>query len=697
MRGAIREDDGAGIAQRFIKNPEDDPFPPLMNRFCNHFLDPVTSRPTYGRAYSGFCFGETPRFDSAQWSLGSLDPFSALPPEYSSRRNHYSVLDAREAMWRALTLTDKSGNPLGRQVGPYTFTHEEMRRFYWATTFRALGNVMHAIQDMGQPQHVRNEGHGVMNTGYEKYVDARARRASEYVFDGLQLISTKGQLPELPYNNAYPIPRFTRYSDYWSTRLGPNGDTRYAGLADYSNRGFFTVESNIGNSSYELPAPSPNSYGRMRDSSGNFGIAATYLMGAVPDDLTNSLDPISMSTEGVFVGLVPGLPSFKRQYTLTKRNYDDRVNLLIPRAVAYSAGFVDFFFRGSMQITLPDDGVYAAMDQLQFSPTDSASGFTKVKLKLANTTPPIGTGPGSAQDMTGGRLVAVAKFRRMKTTYSTDLSGDCGTAGRVLADCRGATEDIVVSSGVTLPDGSPVTSASLVSGAAPQEFHFTFSEAIPLNVTDLYLQVVYRGALGSEADAVVVTTKNVPEPTYLTVYNLTDSVGCFNGSWVALNSDGTVPAAIETAIRDAGFNPANLGPQAWERSSVAFKPPFAYPLSDYSPLASTFNIPAGGYYRLAVLTEDTREHAFDVQLYQFFPPGPLGTANNSIEYETGVPTSMTTPLKQVRGTNASFLRFGYRFVGAHCHDKPDPPIGAQGANGGAYPLPVQKAVGNIAF
>lgn len=35
---------------------------------------------------------------------------------------------------------------------------------------------------------------------------------------------------------------------------------------------------------------------------------------------------------------------------------------LAPRAVAYSAGLIDYFFRGRMEIAPPDDDVYAILD-----------------------------------------------------------------------------------------------------------------------------------------------------------------------------------------------------------------------------------------------------------------------------------------------------------------------------------------------
>jgi hypothetical protein len=408
------------------------------------------------------------------------------------------------------------------------------------------------------------------------------------------------------------------------------------------------------------------------------------------DELNPSINDlnVALTSKSILDEFLVG-QSKAETYHLVRENYDEQAKLLIPRAVAYSAGIIDYFFRGSMQISLPDDGVYAVMDQSQFTPVNSSSGFTKVKLKLANTTPAIGTGQGSAQDMTGGQLVAVAKFRRAKATYSTDLSGDCGAPNQSFPACRGDVEDIVTS--------VAISSVNLPAGGAPQEFQFTFSEAIPLNVTDLYLQVVYRGPLGSEADAVAVTTKNIPEPTFLSVFNLTDSVACYKGSWVKLNADGSVPAETAARIVADGYNPASLAPQTFTRSSVTFKGPFTYPLSANGPLATVTNIGPGSFYRLAVLTDDQKSFDYDIQEYEFYTERPLTTAENSIDYDTGTPNTMSSILTKIRDANTFVYRFGYRFLGANCANTPNPPLDAAAAGGGTFATPTLVPVNTIAF
>lgn len=252
MRGVIREDDGGFIAGTAKGEPLDDPRG-NVNRFCNHFLDPILTHGNSGRGFSGFCFFDTNApLDAAQWALGSLSPFDGQPFENAARRNHFTVLDARDMMWRAVTLKDKTGN----SVPTNGFTPEKISKVYWASTFRALGDVVHTLQDQANPQHSRNEGHGGANKGYEEYINARALQTTKYEIDDRTFTLKPGQLPDLIYG-GYPIPRFNRYSDFWSTRINRGS---VLGLSDYSNRGFFTFTKNFGNTEYAEPSNSLGDY-----------------------------------------------------------------------------------------------------------------------------------------------------------------------------------------------------------------------------------------------------------------------------------------------------------------------------------------------------------------------------------------------------------------------------------------------------
>lgn len=243
MRGAIREDDAKGES-----NPQDDPYYPNLKRPLHHFFDPVLNRPLTATGLSSL---DSDVHKAPDWAVGSRDAFNIPNAQEYARRNHFTVFDAREAMYRALTGRDGQGNVVAAT--------EAERNKYWATTFRALGDVVHLVQDMGQPQHTRNDPHAGKFFGligghasvYEKYIEARATGANSYRIDG----TPASQLPPLNFD-GYPIPTFPKYSDYWSIGSGTNG----RGLADYSNRGFFSAGTNLGSNIYSSPANNAANY-----------------------------------------------------------------------------------------------------------------------------------------------------------------------------------------------------------------------------------------------------------------------------------------------------------------------------------------------------------------------------------------------------------------------------------------------------
>jgi hypothetical protein len=107
MRGAIREDDGASTYPSYILYADSDPYGISggRNRYCNHFLDPITrngySPPLSDPLSLVFC---PSNYSAPNWALGTSDAFAANPTADSGFRNHFSIFNAREAMWRALTL-----------------------------------------------------------------------------------------------------------------------------------------------------------------------------------------------------------------------------------------------------------------------------------------------------------------------------------------------------------------------------------------------------------------------------------------------------------------------------------------------------------------------------------------------------------------------------------------------------------------
>jgi hypothetical protein len=117
--------------------------------------------------------------------------------------------------------------------------------------------------------------------------------------------------------------------------------------------------------------------------------------------------------------------------------------------------------------------------------------------------------------MGAGTLAAVIQFHRNTCYTDPALAGDPGGSAFTGNNCRSAHEEIVVSDPVALQK---------LDYDEEKTFRFKFRKPIPINASDVVLQVVFRGKLGEELDAVAVETKDISEPNHLAVANSTDAV-----------------------------------------------------------------------------------------------------------------------------------------------------------------------------
>ena len=617
MFGAIREDD----------NPNETPPTPQdveggIRRPLHHFFDPYMNRPL---VVPGLSEVDNDVRKNVDWGLGVKDSFTDPNAQESPRRNHFTVFDAREAMFRALTLMTASGNDyVGISEGADPALKQQWRQAYWATTFRALGDVLHLNQDMAQPQHTRNEAHSgtycpgsrVCLTGhtsvYEKYINARALR--QETFDSLSPFHEPVAISplDLPLI-GYPIPAFASYSNYWSTAPGDK-QFQGSGLADYSNRGFFTAAKNFGNTEYLSPSSNPfdyvieSAFASKWDGSSFSDAMPTYVYyGNVHDSFQNKdIVHVPLTTYSFWDQFIKR-SSGKRDYSLTRVNYDAMANLLIPRAVAYSAGLINYFFRGRIDIAPPYEGVFAVADH------SKSNGFTTLRANVKNLTPAFSEPDGSrlSQTMHDGTFFAVLRYHKDKK-YVDGLDTIVGispcTNSAVLdpadpgasTQCRDGSEEIIVS--------KPLTGVSLGDEQTAVKFDFS-SMPIPFGMTDVVLQVVYRGPMGNETDAVAVGTLDISEPTYFTYQNDTDYIRL--GSEVhtrdEINADSSLLDLVwPQYCVDRGQSPAKL------RDGCLLAEPIdlAVSFSDLVyPLATVTQLPVRRLFRLVYLS--SADEAFD--------------------------------------------------------------------------------------
>ncbi len=594
IRGAVREDDLGSKSH-----------PP-------HWCDIEFSNATMGEQYRVFRHFYDPAFNrgvftfqkSIDWGLGYVDalPLNDIPTEDAGRENGFTYVDARNAYWWALTA--QSPKPESMTSTTIRAADAERRLYLWATTFRALGNVIHLLQDAGQPQHTRNDAHSPLHSdersAFEGYTNVRMlQEKGSHIGVNAQMRAFLGGSDatlDAPPAGNYPAVEFATPVRFFTTRRDNVLFDQRSGLADYSNRGFFTGGTLPG-SDYAMPPQDVTSAGYTVAERDCLGIAAGIVVGAVtckhylravPDPVaptySDTLPPgfsppsVPIAAESIWKELVPHgeVPPqvvASMRTTLGPEQMNAIGNLAIPRAIGYSAGFINFFFRGRLQISAPPGGVFAAADQgtphtiSDGIPIETAAnrvfGFKALRLRVQNATHEdmdrngflreSGTGHAVKQSLgsrTGSpdaKLVAIARYHR-SGCYRPDLSGEMSylptTSGTpsffVPSGCDNVAErtrpiEISVSApkmidatgGVSVVSGACSNINKGPSGGAcassPALLEFDFSaDPIPINASDLFIQVAYRGAIGDELDGIAVGSFDVREPSFMTVANSAD-------------------------------------------------------------------------------------------------------------------------------------------------------------------------------
>ncbi len=707
MRGVLREDDLTSLAYGTIARsgcgkPDPDRYDQANGdvihgvRVLNHFYDPVHDLPLSAGAACGFApSGQC--LKSVDWALGYVDSFATAPVVDTLRRNHFTYADARENMWRALTGERNRSAPLYTVALRATDAQERLYR--WATTFRSLGDTIHLLQDGASPQHVRNDPHSGTNSAeqqaFEGYTNARVLRqtvakTNEYV-QGFFAHPGDQSLPGIELGN-YPVPMFATPVRFYTTRLKADGasvppDNRY-GMMDYANRGFFTGGTRPGLAAGNFLQPpttldASNGYTTVQTpcelgANGPYqvrSVMCTHLMHTVSDSVASYADqlppgfskpPLVMEGAFKFASSSFGVQHTGVFYAIGLAELQTMANLAVPRAIGYSAGLINYFFRGQLTVSAPADKTVGVLNQgaqhtmnaqgypcVGTATTDGCAifGFQYIRVNVLNSTAQItesgtaavipqnlsATAVGDVNDTNfhGPYLIAVAKYHR-NTCYKPDLSGQrvqsyapllmqsiadpvC-TAGQVV---RTAYQEVSVSKSI-------VATAAALNGTSATEFKFDFTaDPIPVNATDLFIQVVYRGpmgdvALGQEPDAIAVGNMDVREPTFIAFWDNTDYF--WNGSWIGQYStyphesvrdfwvcgSGAPPKLIFEYIGAVG-SPAMLDPfdgsgsPGQVRLGIIYPPPVgasqfvargtpvAYPTGMETPIPvrSTFN--AGGF------------------------------------------------------------------------------------------------------
>jgi hypothetical protein len=436
--GAIRED--AGLRVR------------------NHFHNP---RLPWNQAGMGLPFTES----SIVWAQN--------PNQLSFDKRSWN--DARNYYFQALTETPKS----------------ERKRLY-AETFRTLGHQIHHVQDAATPSHTRNDWHlsfewlfGLPDPDEFHYWGESV--AGQGVINSSQpapfntgLVNQSGANPNAPV----PIARIidSTDGDIGTLALTPGISM---GLAEYSSANFFSDDT-INSPNFLSPRadqvevkteadlstpPRQRPYVYFKPSVGD----TSYPLALASAMFPYVIDPLATPTENGLDNKV-----FK--------GYGEK---LFPRAISYSAGLIDYFFRGKIDATPWSPGFV----NVPWGAQSSSIVVENISVKFDGTNEQAGNGT-----------------MRLVLNYVTRMGGAA----------KGP--DIVVS--------QPVS----VSGISSQQTLVFPFDSLPFPLTSPALSgshiyqygglLVYKGATDQESEAVVVDGYCIDPDTgskYLRTYQLEHS------------------------------------------------------------------------------------------------------------------------------------------------------------------------------
>jgi hypothetical protein len=508
-------------------------------RVANHFYNPLNN--------SGLVY-RTTGYPSPDWALEDRADFSLQKSSYH---------DARDFFWIGLT----ADNDVNRQT-------------FIAATFRSIGQIIHLIQDAAQPQHTRNDPHagvacmaslGLFGPAsvYEKYVDNMAR-AEVLKFSG------------------YPVVQAAQPRHYWDTEFGE-------GIAEFTNRNFISTGTNFSGSGETLYPPTdfpkPNGLSAVTSrwdiqgllpGSGLHGVL-TFIGTPYDDRYLGSVEHNDRtSTFSLFTADLKGHGLWQR-FSLNRFNYDAAAAILIPRAVGYSAGMINYFFRGKLDLKSPDRLAYSLAHFNTAQPT--SGGFDYLDVNVRNATP--------NETMGLGKLVAIVRYRNSWPNPLIDMAWN--QLEPTWSYAISAEQNV-----------QPTDDFRTIS------FDFTNSP-IPVNAGDVTLLVAFRGPLTkndagyTEQDAIAIGGKDLYEPDLVDFGNITD-YDCSGGQLYY-----TQNLATDHQSRDINHDglPDVFGPWQLDQNQVRFYRTDD-PAAPVSASGSNYTVPifqGGGYSRLVVLQD----------------------------------------------------------------------------------------------
>jgi hypothetical protein len=461
---------GKSVMDWLTKGSTDEDHP--LCRASNHFHNPrlpwnqsyMTDAPAVANTWCRDIWPVWAEFSNITWATGQATRDGAIS---ARARQNMGWDNARTYFYTALTAT--------------TSTDRETN---FAKTFQAVGQVMHLLQDMAVPAHVRNDfqshlrANNIRDFSIFNPSTWTVNQFESYVKGKPQLISSLTDTVIKPNTPAFP-----RATDFWDT-TDTAGDSPGLGLAEIVNRSYFSDETIPGNnyaftdpyySVHMFPQPLllSGTYDCMDTVPGAPEKQARYVSRTPCPAAGGNVDHFaaySFLTSEAEIKALTADPK-KRKYVLDNNVHETYAQSLLPRAVGYSAGLLNYFFRGELGAGLVSRMVT----------TDVVASGIKIKNWSTETMT-------SYTDPATGRSVG-----NIEIYYDAVVSSGTSTTTerRLIKSCPLATTDCWQTAPLQL---APNQETELMSLPTPTDTTTTN----PNQYT-----IVFRGQLGNEQGAVM--------------------------------------------------------------------------------------------------------------------------------------------------------------------------------------------------
>jgi hypothetical protein len=170
-------------------------------------------------------------------------------------------------------------------------------------------------------------------------------------------------------------------------------------------------------------------------------------------------------------------------------------------------GYIPFTEFRTVDVSLPDEGVYALSDLKPENINPTAQGFDSLKFAAKNIDP-------NGFSMSAGTIHAIVKYRLAPQNPFQNPPPDSSNVFHYIV------KDVPAQSIPRVP----------LESTNPAQFTLDLSGTpIPLWATDIYLYLVYTGQIGDTSCGTAVGFKDISEPTPIAYYNCMDKI-CIYGN-----------------------------------------------------------------------------------------------------------------------------------------------------------------------